>query len=112
MGLKEQMAVDAALVFLNTADFGESATYTPAGSTAFPVTVGFKRGPSLLDGNLIETEAVCLLLKSEVASPTSGDIVTLSSGDVWQIDTDALRAADENCWQVSVRKNPVPTFRR
>jgi len=114
MGLKEQMAIDARTVFLNPGDFGVEATYTAKGGQPVPVTINFRRGATLLGagGAMIETEASCVIARSEVAEPGSGDVLRLADGETWFIDADALRGGDENSRHVALRKEPLPTFRR
>jgi hypothetical protein len=113
MGLKQQMASDCGTVFLNAADFGVDATYTPAGGSALALVVLFRRGSTMADGQRlqIETEASCIVAKDDVAAPESGDLLTLSTGEVWLVDADTLRAADDHSWQLALRQAPRPTFR-
>lgn len=78
------MSIDHAA--LNTAcfaEFGEDATYTPAGGSAKAVTVIVERGveyvPGGSDSSMIERRTVLHLIKTEVSAPKRGDVCVVGA---------------------------------
>lgn len=80
MTLAAQIAADVETVFLNTDDFGEEVSYTPAGGAARTIVVVIEPQPAEIrqeGSHLVEHRIVRVLAKVHA---TEG-IITLSKGD-------------------------------
>lgn len=66
------------------ADFGVSATYTPAGGSASSITVIFDRDYQAVDGGSIQfatTEPMAMCRTSDVSGAAQGDALVVSGVD-------------------------------
>jgi len=106
MTLSAQMASDAA-TFLDTDDFGESVTYTPAGGEASSISAVVEKEDAFQEayvrGEGFAT-AVLHVKVSDVDSPQHGDTFTIS-GKTWELDP--LRGVieeDAAMLQIAIRR--------
>lgn len=74
MTFKSQIAADLTATFFNPLEFGEAATYTPAGGTAKPITVipdeedyASQAAPPPGDSEIYQVQV------TDIAAPTKGD---------------------------------------
>lgn len=84
MTLNERMAADVAAVFLNTAEFGDAATYN-----GVPVTVVTELGPDRAAGNTFTSDgqadrAVFWVRTGDVPDPATGDVI-IYAGKSWRV---------------------------
>ena len=92
MTLADQIKTDAK-VFVNPAEFGEAATYTPKGEADVPIT-GVLVQPSfdVETAQLINTRQNVKIRSADVATPKVGDHITIR-GRVCRVEDTVIQTA-------------------
>lgn len=104
MTFKTQLTDDLKNVFLNTDEFAESATYTPAGGTAKTISVIIDEGSGegYMGADALDHAAIMRIMVSDISEVVAGDQVTCGS-DIWEI-VDGEKSADGLEWIATVSR--------
>ena len=111
MGLRDQMAADAAALFFNTDDFAEVVTYTPDSGVARPITVVFSLGEDYGKGSgpVVSGQGVMSVNTADFPAEKPKGTVARSDGSVWTIGQEI--ASDAMTREVEIKSRPRAAFR-
>lgn len=105
MTLKTQIAADIPVVFFNTDEFAESATYTPYGGAGVSINVVVTEEDPALQSPAPPGDTIIVLAKySDIATPARGDTFTIASVTWYFVEIVAGGRA-EGIWHIRVSRS-------